>query len=238
MDNSNLDLGRMSAELKEALVPYAQLFRPYISFGDFEPLRLTPEKNYTARTKVPVFYDQKPAGNLYALVFQFHDGTGDDNTFKPDDLIIPGRFEAMKDKRKIMPRSKENTCLEAFFPFFTAMDGKYFRHAVSLEELTVDNPEDPETIVTLGTLGLKVEKYSPALRGGTIKGYNDAPYNPPLFLTCGHQDNKRFGDPHAIFCSVPTAGAQVAGFLAVPENPNPAEAGLKLFLEREGRLPE
>ncbi|MBW3004224.1 hypothetical protein KY310_00115 [Candidatus Woesearchaeota archaeon] len=237
MSDSNLDLIGMSAELKIGLRRYEELFSPYFSFGDFEPLELPPPgKNYTARTKVPVFYDKKPAGNLHALVFQFQDGTGDDKTFKPGDLELPGRFKPMRDPRRILPRSKEGALVEAFFPFFTAMDGKYFRHVVSLEELTVDNPEDPKTIITDGVLGMLPTQYSRALRGENPEA-GDAS-NPPVFLTCGYKDGQRFGDPHAIYCAVPTSGAQVVGFLAVPESPNSAERGLQFFLEREGRLPE
>jgi len=239
MDDSKLNLAGMSAELKDTLNAYARSFSGHISFGDFNPLRLTPKKSYTARTEVPVFCQENPAGTLYALVFQFHDGTGDagDNcTFKLDDLEIPGRFKPMKDPRKIFPRSKKGTHIEAFFPFFTAIDEKYFRHAVSLEEWTVDDPQNPKTIIKAGNLGLSPTQYVEALANESSEDM--LRHTLPLFLTCGYQDGQRFGDPHAIYCAVPTPGAQVVGFLAVPEERDHAANGLQMFLARDGQLPE
>lgn len=239
MSDSSLDLRGMSEELKKGMEEYAELFSGYFSFErNFPPLRMTPEKPYTARTEIPVHGSNKDSiGTLYALVFQFHDGTGDDKTFKSGDLIIPGRFQAMKDKRKIMPRSKKGTNVEAFFPFFTELNGRYFRHAVCLEELTVDNPENPETIVTEGTLGLKAADYTRALRGENAEEYNAALSRPPLFLTCGYKDGQRFGDPHSVHCSVPTAGAQVAGFLAVPDDAVVDLETLGILFEAKGKPP-
>ncbi|MBD3303890.1 hypothetical protein GF343_02000 [Candidatus Woesearchaeota archaeon] len=236
LDTDIFDLSDMSLVLKEMLGKYADLFRPYVSFGDFASLRGTPGKNYTARTEVPVHGRNKDSiGTLYALVFQFQDGTGNDSTFKPGDLELPGRFKSMKDPRTVFPRSKQGIRMEAFFPFFTALDGKYHKHAVCLEELTVDNPENPATIIPQGILGLKTTEYSRALRGEKIKGYDDI--NPPLFLTCGYKEGARFGDPHAIYHSIPAEGAQVAGFLAVPDDTNADLDTLGILFKAKGKPP-
>jgi hypothetical protein len=239
MSDSNLDLRGMSEELKKGLEEYADLFSGYFSFErDFPHLRLTPEKPYTARTEIMVHGRNKDQiGTLYALVFKFHDGTGDDSTFKQGDLELPGRFKPMKDPRKVFPRSKQGIRIEAFFPFFTEVDGKYFRHVVCLEELTVDDPEDPITIVTEGTLGMPSAEYTRTLNGQGPARPQWASPHPPLFLTCGYKDDARFGDPHAIYFSVPTEGVQVAGFLAVPADAEIDLETLGILFEAKGKLP-
>jgi len=239
MNDSELDLRGMSAELKTVLEEYAELFSGYFSFErDFASLRLTPEKPYTARTEIPVYNNKKDSmATLYALAFKFHDGTGDDSTFKPGELELPGRFKPMENPGKVFPRSKQGIQVEAFFPFFTALGEEYHKHAVCLEELTVDDPESPQTIVTAGVLGLSPREYVYTLNRKKPVQPRHGSQSPPLFLTCGYQDEQRFGDPHAVYCSVPTVGVQVVGFLAVPDNAEADLETLGILFEAKGRLP-
>ena len=230
-----MDLQKMSKELVATLANYERLFSPCITFGkDFEPLRITPEKPYFARTEVPAFYDKKPAGTLYAIAFQLQDATGDDSTVKLQELEIPDRFKNLQDPKVILPRSKEGIHVEALFPFFTVReDGEFVRYTTSLEELTVDDPQNPKTIVKAGNLGMQPTKFVEALAGGSPEVDDIAPTNLPLFLTCGGSGDQRFGDPHSIYCAVPLGLAQVVGFLATKE------AGhASLFLEKYGQKAE
>lgn len=240
MDKNSLntdifDLDDMSLVLREMLSRYADLFRPYVSFGDFEPLTETPEKNYTARTEVPVFCDKQPAGTLYAVCFGYRDGTGNDTAFNPGELGIPPAYSGIIPVEKILPRSKEGTGCEAFFPFFTALgNNRYARYVASLDELTVDDPKKPKQLVKAGTLGVSRKEYFSAILNG-FKRKNPAEPNPPVFMTVGYRDGERFGDPHAVFCPFPS-GLQVVGFLAVSQE-EASQSSLNLLFDLYGQPP-
>ncbi len=178
-------------------------------------------------------------------MFRFRDGTGDESTFKAGQLELPDYLKDTANPKKVLPRAKTSVHVEAFFPFFTAIGkNRYIRHVVSLEELTVDDPENPRKIVKAGNLGLSREEHSLISVRASLDNLDESwslnknsPEDLSLFLTCGYQDGKRFGDPHAIYCAT-KIGAQVVGFLAIPKDRDHAANGLQMFLERDGRLPE
>ena len=91
-----------------------------------------------------------------------------------------------------------------------------FPYAVSLEQVTVDNPDYPTKLVKGITIGISPEDM--------ISGRNA---KPELQLTCGYRRNgQRFGDPHATFYNPKLAEGhphrmQVAAFLSVESADNP-----------------
>ncbi len=230
------DLNDLTIELHKMLTVYEAHFSPFVSFGNHRPLQPVPGKGYSARTAIPVFYDARPAGTLYAIMFRFQDGTGDESAFKTGQLELPEHLTGLANPKKLLPRAKTGVYVEAVFPFFTAVgNNRYLRHVVSLEELTVDDPANPKKIVKMGELGLRGQEHIHTCIRACIDNPDMSysldkrrPEDPLFFLTCGYRNSKRFGDPHSIYCAT-KLGVQVAGFLAVPER-----NGLAMLLERNG----
>jgi hypothetical protein len=185
----------------------------------------TEGKAYRGRMAVPVVKADEELGKVHILVFAYGDGTGAESpAYSLKRLSVPqhllGPEFLRRQPQKLVPREKDSR-VEAFFPFFSFQDSVAIYNAVSLEELTVDDPENPKEIVTFGHLGFKPENFIRALENG-------GDYPMKTFITTGHvglpgRPLLQFGNPHSIVYSArtKTEPLQVVGFLAVEDEKNP-----------------
>lgn len=206
----NLEFATIS--LKQALRGY-EVSVDGLSFGNFEPFKLTPEKSNTARTIVQVTYSGQSAGDITAILFLPGDGTGDTSLFQPWQLNIPEEYR--QHPERVLPRDKTGTEYELFFPFFSLAKNKVHWYAASLEELTVDDVNHPNLVVKEKNLGMAAKAYEEIL-------LTRKPVEPRISLTTGCMPGmKRFGDPHAIYSGIHVDAIQVAGFLPIKNKENP-----------------
>mgnify|MGYP006221322631 CR=1 FL=1 len=199
--------------LNASLRGYEQVIDSEISFGEFSDFRVTPDKPNYARTVVPVRYRGSEVGEMYAITFLSGDGTGDENTYKIGDVIIPDEFRFKEKQERVIPRSKEGIALEAFFPLFsTNHRGHVIPFAACLEELTLNDHNEIECAWNLGS---KQQRY-------LIQLDSDPESMPRISLTTGtRQYWERFGDPHAIYNPVKVPHSQTVGFLGISDENNP-----------------
>ena len=230
----NLDtaLNIANTNLPGILSSYASFLGNDVGFGNPNHLKLTPDKGYTAITDVPVTRDGREVGNLYIVAFVAGDGTGDDKTYKPSQLVIPSRLKIAKNQKIVFPRDKSETLLEACFPLFSIHNSKCLLNAVSLEGLTISNKDQEKAkIVTGYKLGVDPRYFNSLLRA------NRPGESQIIQLTTGYtRGGERFGDPHAIFYPLEELNQnalQVVGFLAVREMNNP----LNRILDEKAQLP-
>ncbi len=209
MDINELNIIELMGPLRYALSTYGT---KNVEFKNFPKLVLTPEKPNSARTIVPVYFDNSQVGELYVIAFVRGDGTGDAKTYAPDKLHIPEKFKYSDKPERVIPRAKTGTICEGFFPLFSITpSGFTAMYAASLDELSVDD----NRLVTLCRLGLDDERYLNALRGDFVD-------LPKPQLTVGTHKNKRIGDPHAIHYTKTIEDAvQVVGFLGISDLDNP-----------------
>ena len=118
----DLDLTSFRVVLEETLRQYERMHDNQLYFGAFDDLKLTTDKPNTARTKIPVDYSGTPVGDMYVLLFMRGDGTGDNNTFGLDDLLIPEELKHSSKPEKVLPRSKRNIICEGILPMFSLSD--------------------------------------------------------------------------------------------------------------------
>lgn len=207
----------ITSKLGTVLRIYENFLGSNIRFGSYPQLHQLPNKNYTARTIVPVQNNGMKIGDLYIILFKPGDGTGNEDYFAKEEIIIPSEL-AFRDKpERVFPRYKEGILVEAFFPFFSIYNNNLYFNSVCLEELVVDDRDGVKTIAKLGNLGLNSEEYKKNLRNNTQS-------NIPLFvqMTVGYtRTGERFGDPNAVYCSKDIVALQVAGFLAITDKENP-----------------
>ncbi|MDD5416624.1 MAG: hypothetical protein PHU12_01465 [Candidatus Aenigmarchaeota archaeon] len=232
----NPNMRDITLELTDSLRDYMKIL-PDLDFGDFETMRLTPDKPNSARIIIPIYHYGEEVGTITAILFRSGDGTGANTTYKLNELEIY-RYLQFKDKpERVLPRKKD--CIkEAFFPFFSIHDNKIYRNTVSLEELSVDNPENPTMIIHachLGDQPIKYPCFLKALKNDSNKKRGRG--SERIQLTCGHfESGKRFGDPHAIVHTLkePKDAMQVVGFLSVNRYDNP----LVEILDKVATVPE
>ena len=208
----------------------------------------TLKKPNTARMISGVYCGSQKVGDLYVILFAPGDGTGKEGGYVRNKfgvlgitlidmetnvtIQVPTQYQAenVNSTEGIVPRKKlkEGVLLEACFPLGT-IEGKYaFPHAISLEQVTVDNHQSPSQLVRGLQMGFDQESYVSMLQDPVAFPMMVADENPnPIYLTCGYRCNgQRFGDPHATYFNPKLAEGhphrmQVAGFLAVESVDNP-----------------
>ena len=196
---AGIPLSRLEAPIHSAISIYQRVTNNRIAFDANIACRLvpTPDKPNSARSESKVFYDGGLPGILYVIAFKPGDGTGSEATHKLEDLEIEAPYPR---ETKVIPRSKEGIHSEVHLTVL--------RHGIddvhaypelfqgNLDELTIDGKtirktyeigqaRDEDIIISVATL---------------TTGY--------------YQNGERFGDPHAIYNSIPNY-LQVCAFLAV-----------------------
>jgi len=197
-----MGLNMFKEPLKHSLALYERSYDNRLRFEDLPDFELTPDKPNTARTIIPVTYAGTNVGKLYAIIFFPGDGTGDAKTYEPGRLEVPSRLRYSEKPERVMPRSKSGIICEGYFPFFSFSDGRVSMCNAFLEELTVDDVDQPERIVHAWNLGNRESK------------------QPEVYLTTGYDKHgSRFGDPHSIHNY--GDDVEVVGFLAITDRENP-----------------
>lgn len=215
MKSQDLDLHSFREPTLKALKEYSNYHENKLTFGEFQDYRLTPEKSSTARTLIPCFYNSTKVGEMCAIVFLHGDGTGDESTYKIDDIIIPDYLRHIENKVGIIPRSKSGIICEAAFPLFTIDDkGRITYFAVHLQKTTAK--ENPTRIVEGHYFGRPKYDYIRAIELQQQE-------TPGVYFTIATDyKGKRYGDdPHATYFGLDRKDiAQVAGFLSVNNKDN------------------
>lgn len=226
----NPNLNAISNLLSKRLSSESVRLPEGVTFGDInQPFYLTLDKPNTARTTIPVYYNDSPAGNIYVILFKPGDGTGDTKTYKTGMLDIPEDLKSKdslfrNESKKILPR-KKICAMEIFIPFFSIKGDLIYSGLASLEELTVDDVKNPTKVVRAYNLGRDKEAYKGILKmHPTASGYG-ARNSWDMQLTAGcKRDGSRFGDPHSVIHNVDEKVIQVVGFLSIEEKGTPLAA--------------
>lgn len=217
MESKNLDLNSFRENTLEALKIYSEMHGDNLTFDNFEDYKLTPDKPNSARTVIPAFYLGKPIGDMYAIAFLQGDGTGDQNTYKLDQLKIPAHLQYDQKPERVIPRAKTGIIAEFAFPLFSQHKSKTKLLASNLNSITISG--NPLTIVEDSYLGLPIEDF--------IETFIYDTYVCPSVCVTVFTDKKgkRTGDPHCIYFGLDYADdkldtkdiVQVVGFLAFKE---------------------
>ena len=209
-------LTEVEQNLARVLKSYEEYVGRGIEFSVDGPVLLTPDKPNTARTTVTVGQGDNKLAKMYVILFLAGDGTGDAKTYKPGQLIVPEYLQFDNKPERVLPRKKD--CEEEIFlPLFSLINGKVHDNIVSLEELTVDDVQNPKTIVKRTDLGLPLEEYRNIVNSVIGPIEKRGPYHQ---RTTGYEGGKRFGDPHAIHHRRDLSSMQVVGFISL-EKGNP-----------------
>ncbi|MFH1501399.1 MAG: hypothetical protein ABIE22_05660 [archaeon] len=214
MKPEELELRKLREPLENSLKAYASLLDKEIAFQDFPDFHLTPNKPNSARTLIPVSYAGTEVGGMYAIVFIQGDGTGDENTYKLGDVIIPQELGYEDKPERIIPRAKSGVVAEGFFPFFSMNKNGYAApFAAHLDELILG---DSRRIRPVWRLGQNKSAYLQAIHSGLE-------IIPKVqFTTMTQENGERFGDPHAIHYGKELYDSiQVVGFLSIKDPSNP-----------------
>lgn len=217
-----------------ALTRYSEITDGRVLFGFLEravKLELTPDKPNSARSSVPVYHEYEEIATLYTIAFAPHDATGDDKTFKTEDIAT----NSFPNDPKYFPRSKAAAHAEVH---------------LAIASQTMESSEDPvmfaghlsligvvggKHVIEAGYIGQESHSFASTMR-------NRHPRNPRVTLTTGYRGEmanpgnpgERFGDPHALLnCNEDVV--QVAGFIAI--SPETALAHLDAFRELNAREP-
>lgn len=217
MNLTNEDLKKFKGPVTDALIEYENFHGKSFQFGEFEEFVLTPEKFYTAKTKVPMIAGKynNNIGDLIVVVFSPGDATGaESKNYNLGNVVLPVEFKKDDHPEKFIPRSKKGILYEGFFPLFSVNQTNNDISAFSacLEELTVSGNQ----LKHAWTLGQSKEDFESLL-------YHGVGCNPKITFTTGYdKNNNRVGDPHSIYNSEKSIdNIQVVGFLAIKRNDNP-----------------
>lgn len=205
--------------VRTALGQYSDMTDGKVAFDLDEAIKfeLTPQKPNSARSSSQVKHLGETIGNLVVIAFAFEDGTGDESMFRLNDRISYGLYPR---EAKVMPRSKAAVDSEAhltmasFFAYAPNEDPVMF--AGSLELIAFKRPD---YLSQLATLGQSFGAFSEATFGNSEA-------SPTVTLTTATDPatGEKFGDPHAVFNSMPLV--QVCGFIAVSPELAEKHAGM------------
>jgi hypothetical protein len=167
-------------------------------------LELTPEKANSARSVSPVRYLGREIGDMYVIAFKPCDSTGDESTYKLNELAVSGQYPW---ESKVVPRLKTGIHSEVHMNLVTQ----------KIADVHAEPGLFNGTYDLLGLRGRIVKKI------GTVGLETPAVLSdervPTATLTVGYQPGheqmtERFGDPHAVYSPVPET-IQVCAFLAI-----------------------
>lgn len=212
-DIQGIKLDQLQEPLYEAILEYEGISEGHLDFdADMaSQLQATPEKSNSARSVSPVKYLGHPIGDMYVIAFKPEDGTGDESAYALEDLVISGNYTR---DPKLVPRAKTGVHSEA--------------HMNLLTQRIADPHADPELFK--GTYDLVGLKGNLAKRIGILGVDLEASEAAPVAtLTVGYRSGgedlvERFGDPHAVYSSVPDT-IQICAFLAIKDEVHKAFPG-------------
>jgi hypothetical protein len=194
-----IPLTRLEEPIEQALKTYQQMLDNGLVFDSKKAskLNLTPEKPNSARSTSGALFMSEKIGTLYVIAFKPGDGTGDESGYKLSDLQVDAPYP---NKTLIVPRNKT---------------GVYHEAHLTIANHAIENPHaEPEMFAgnfdLVGLDGKKVAKIGQL--GQTSNKQHPLPI---ATFTVGYDKNeKRFGDPHAVYSGI-TDALQVCAFLAI-----------------------
>lgn len=206
---AGIKLSDLEGPIYEALLAYED-FGLYLGLGAEKAtqLELTPDKPNSARSQSTACWHGREIGKLNTIAFKPGDGTGDQSTFQLDEVSIARPYPM---QARVLPRSKAGVDSEV--------------HLTLLRQQIDNVHAEPE--MYLGTLDLLGFYDDVARRGriiekvgelGTSRETDPALAGPTATYTVGYRqrgrERVRFGDPHAVYNSLP-GYLQVCAFLAI-----------------------
>lgn len=183
-----------------ALRTYEEISKGDLSFDKptASNLDLTPTKPNSARSETEARFRGNLIGSLFVIAFKPGDGTGSEADRRLENLRLNPEYPRGV---QVVPRNKTGVHSEG--------------HLTVLTQTTDDANAEPELFAgsfdLLGFQGIKVAKI-----GELGHPKEQDVFTPLTTLTVGYRDAKRFGDPHAVYSSIP-ASLQVCAFLALTE---------------------
>ncbi len=204
---AGIKLDTLEDPIRQALITYEHLSddRLGIDVDAAAKLELTPDKPNSARSATPITFNGQPAGMLYVIGFKPEDGSGDEKTFSLKDLSVDSPYPTAA---KVVPRSKS---------------GVHSEGLLTIVSQKIESPNtEPElfngTFDLLGLDGTLIRKIGEL---GHQSSIDLAEATPLSTYTVGHRVDsdgtlERFGDPHAVFSSLPDE-VQFCAFLAVSD---------------------
>lgn len=193
-----VSLSNLEAPIRTALNAYGELSGGNLGFDADNACRLelTPDKPNSARSETEATYQGSLIGKLFVIAFKPGDGTGSEVNYKLKYLIVDSPYPR---STRVIPRNKTGVHSEAH---------------ITIASQTVDDVHaEPE---------LYAGRYDLLGLDGTIRKIGELGHSetedvgPITTLTVGYADMKRFGDPHAVFSTLPFT-VQLCAFLAITE---------------------
>lgn len=213
---------RLREPIQKALSSYEEKSGGDISF-DIVPasdLILTPEKPNSARSATEAKYKSSSVGTLYVIAFKPQDGTGDEKTYKLQDLEITAPYPCAA---KAVPRSKAGIYNEGHLTVVSHKIDDVHADPILFDGLFDLLGLQEHKVLKIGTLGQSSSKVT------SLK--------PTATFTTGYDtESKRFGDPHAVF-SLLSDRIQVCAFLAISEAINQEYADVLKSLNPQFPIP-
>ena len=212
---AGIKIDRLKEPAVEALRGYQEITQGRLGFDldnlpDFE---LTPEKPNSARFTTTANWLGKKVGDVFVIVFQPGDGTGDQKSgYILDELEVDRRYPRVP---AVVPRNKKNDDPEK--STFSEV------HMPLVQQRIDDVHADPVAYGgTLDLLGLvDGNRVTRIGRLGQPYAGRDVLPDPVATRTVGYIPGQeggleRFGDPHSVYNALPE-NLQIAAFLALTE---------------------
>jgi len=222
----SLDMDNIGIVLRDSFNYEYASFLARASLGyDSTKLELKPtnDKPYTARADIPIHQLTTGGslgtrcGTLYAILFGPNDGTGNESTYKLGDVNPVPRLRFEENPERVIPRSKEGTLFEVFFPILSIKSEIPYSGLVSLGQ--VEMGEDGLVHIER-TLGVSGNEFSTRMNRSDTGVFSNTEWSGRRpHLTTGYDlGGRRFGDPHAVVRVDDHQDVmQVGGFLSVTE---------------------
>ncbi len=198
---AGINLETLEGPIRAALTMYEELSGGELMFDVDQAavLEPTPEKSNSARSVTEARHRGEAVGKLAVIAFKPGDGSGDESAYKLKDLAVSEPYPRTS---RVVPRIKAS-----------------FHNEGHLTVVT-NKIDDPNAVPELfaGTLDLLGRRDGVVVKIGELGQKRDtqaAFLAPRTTFTVGYdEDGKRFGDPHAVFSSMPDV-LQVGAFLAI-----------------------
>jgi hypothetical protein len=183
-------------------------------------LKATPEKPNTARSETDAFFRGHKVGKLFTIAFSHQDGTGApvEGSRELENLYV---YPPYPSDDRVIPRDKVGVFNEVHLNLITMRSdgkvrptlyaGRYDLLGLGSKDTPPNVHEDLGRVLKIGELGHP--------EGTRRRGANRM--DPVATYTVGYREGpdgqqERFGDPHAVFSSMPDY-MQVCAFLAVSD---------------------
>lgn len=204
---SGIKLETLEDPIRIALREYEKISDGLLQLDENQAsqLALTPDKPNSARSATDFRFQGETIGKLFVIAFKPGDGSGDESGYKLKDLTVDTPYARTT---RVVPRNKTGTNSEG--------------HLTVVRHKIEDPNADPELFAgTFDLLELDGRIIRKIGELGQAQTVSIEDLKPLTTLTVGHRTSndgttERFGDPHAVYSSVPDA-VQVCAFLGISD---------------------